>query len=46
MKPEDEEKLQQLLHLQQKADKQTLYHLPYMKLWTKLRPGVHVGPPS
>ena len=41
--PEEEEKLQQLLHPQQQAGQQTLYHLPHMKLWTKLRPGVHVS---
>ena len=41
--PEEEEKLQQLLHSQQQAGQQTLYHLPHMKLWTKLRPGVHVS---
>ncbi len=39
---EEEEKLQQLLHSQQQAGQQTLYHLPHMNLWTKLRPGVHV----
>ena len=42
---EEEEKLQQLLHSQQQAGQQTLYHLPHMNLWTKLRPGVHVRTP-
>ena len=41
--PEQEEKLQQLLHSQKEAGQQTLYHLPHMNLWTKLRPGVHVS---
>ena len=43
MPPEQEEKLQQLLHSQKEAGQQTLYHLPHMNLWTKLRPGVHVS---
>lgn len=42
---EEEKKLQQLLQTQQQAGQQTLYHLPHMNLWTKLRPGVHVRTP-
>ena len=41
--PEQEEKLQLLLHSQKEAGQQTLYHLPHMNLWTKLRPGVRVS---
>ena len=44
MPPEQEEKLQQLLHSQKGGwAAKRLYHLPHMNLWTKLRPGVHVS---
>ena len=42
---EEDEKLQQLLRTHRQAGQQTLYHLPHMNLWTKLRPGVHVRTP-
>lgn len=43
VKPEQEELLQSLLKVQHESEHRSLYHLPHMKLWTKLRPGVHVS---